>query len=104
MILVSLLCIQASMLSYPILLRWVKTPIEKKVPLVSMSIHSTYMHTPTYIHEIVAADTVDTANLTRISQRVHDQIHIFKWCMGETRSVLIIWYSTFVRKGIKKQR
>ena len=61
------------------------------------------MHTPTYIHEMAAADTVDTANLTRISQRVHDQIQIFKWCMCETRSVLIIWYSTFVRKGIKKQ-
>ncbi len=51
MILVSLLCIQASMLSYPILLRWVKTPIEKKVSLVSMSIQSTYstcIHQHTY--------------------------------------------------------
>ncbi len=104
MILVSLLCIQASMLSYPILLRWVNTPIEQQVSLVvSMPIHSTYIHTPTYIHEMAAADTVDTANLTRISQRVHDHIHIFKWCMWETRSVLIIWYSTFVRMGIKKQ-
>ena len=82
MILVSLLCIQASMLSYPILLRWVNTPIEQQVSLVvSMPIHSTYIHTPTYIHEMAAADTVDTANLTRISQRVHDHIHIFKWCM-----------------------
>ena len=59
------------MLSYPTLLRWVKTPIEKKVLLVSMSIHSTYMHTPIYTHEIVAVDAVDTANSTRISQRVH---------------------------------
>ncbi len=63
----------------------------------------TCIHTPTYIHEIAAADTVDTANSTRISQRVHDHIQIFKWCMCETRSFLIIWYSTFVRKGIKKQ-
>ena len=31
-------------------------------------------------------------------------IHTLKWCMCETRSVLIIWYSTIVRKGIKKQR
>ena len=69
-----------------------------------MSIHSTYIHTPTYIHEMTAADTVDTANWTRISQRVHDQIQIFKWCMCEARSVLIIQYSTIVRKGIKKQR
>ena len=91
------------MLFYPILLRWVKTPIEKQVSLISMSIDRTYIDIPTNIHKIAAADTVDTANSTRISQRVHDHIHIFKWCMCETRSVLIIWYSTFVRKGIKKQ-
>ena len=64
------------MLSRLILLRWVKTPIEKQVSLVSMSIHRTYMHTPIYMHEITAAaKAVDTAKSTRISQRVHDHIH-----------------------------
>ena len=62
MILVSLLCIQASMLSYPILLRWVKTPIEKQVPLVSMSIHSTYMHIPIYIPSITCTYLPPTYN------------------------------------------
>ena len=92
------------MLFYPILLRWVKTSIEKQVSLISMSIHSTYIDIPTYIHKIAAADTVDTANSMRIFRLVHNHIHTFKWCMWETRSVPIIWFSTFVRKGIKKQR
>ena len=92
MILVYLLCIQASMLSYPILLRWVKTPIEKKVPLVSMSIQSTYS---TCIHQhTYQVSHVLTFHLPIIGIHlfIHTCLHTYITITGNT---LLFWQISY---------